>query len=278
MHTDQIMQLALDMAGLTEIPEDTQVYVPGEITKALVCIDADAGLLSIARDLRFDGVIVHHPQGDDAMLNLHLIMNRQLQTLRKAGVPEDEAREALRPRQFGVERNNHMRNWDYMPSVARLMGMPFMNVHYPCDLMMERIVDAHVQRRLGEIGSAATVQELTNILLELPEYAHARTRPAIVVGDPGAPAGKVVTAFAGGTNGGAAVVEAYWHHGAGTVMTLHMEVADILKLRQSEVKGTLVVAGHIACDSVGLNAFIRVLRASGLNLTPTGGIVPGAQG
>ncbi len=147
MHTDRIMQLALEMAGLTEIPEDTQVYVPGEITKALVCIDADTGLLNIARDLGYDGVIVHHPQGDEAMLNLHLVMNRQLQTLARAGVPEDEAREALRPRQFGVERNNHMHNWDYMPSVARLMGLPFMNVHYPCDLMMERIVDTHVQRR-----------------------------------------------------------------------------------------------------------------------------------
>ncbi|MCX6083519.1 MAG: hypothetical protein NT102_00925 [Caldiserica bacterium] len=42
------MQLALGMEGLTEVPEDTQVYVPGKITRALVC--ADAGLLSIARD------------------------------------------------------------------------------------------------------------------------------------------------------------------------------------------------------------------------------------
>jgi hypothetical protein len=203
------MQLALDMAGLTEVPEDTQVCVPGEITRALVCIDVDTGLVSIARDLAYDGFIVHHPQGDDAMLNLHLVMNRQLQTLRKEGVPEDEAREALRPRQFSVERTNHMRNWDYMPSVARLMGMPFMNVHYPCDLMMEHIVDAHVQRRLAETGPAATVQDLTDILPEIPEFAHAKTRPAVVVGDPAAPAARVVTAFAGGTNGGAAVVEAY---------------------------------------------------------------------
>jgi hypothetical protein len=37
------------MAGLTEVPEDTQVYVPGEITKALVCIDADTGLLCTTR-------------------------------------------------------------------------------------------------------------------------------------------------------------------------------------------------------------------------------------
>lgn len=276
MHTDRIMQLALEMAGLKEVPEDTQIYVPGEITRALVCIDADTGLLGIARDLGYDGVIVHHPQGDEAMLNLHLVMNRQLQTLTTAGVPEKEAREALQPRQFNVERGNHMHNWDYMPSVARLMGIPFMNVHYPCDLMMERIVDAHVQQRLADTGPGATVQDLTNILLELPEYAHAKTRPAVVVGDPDALAGKVVTAFAGGTNGGAAVVEAYWRHGVGTVMTLHMEVTDILRLRQSEVKGTLVVAGHMACDSVGLNALIRILRANGLDLTAMGGIVPGA--
>ena len=276
MHTDRIMQLALEMAGLIEVPEDTQVYVPGRITKALVCIDADTGLLQIARELGYDGVIVHHPQGDEAMLGLHLVMNRQIRTLMRAGVPEDVAREALKPRQFSVERNNHMRNWDYMPSVARLMGMPFMNVHYPCDLMMERIVDGYVQARLAETGPSTTVQQLTDILLEIPEYAHAKTRPAIVVGDPSSPAGRVVTAFAGGTNGGAAVVETYWRYGVGTVMTLHMEVADILKLRQSDIQGNLIVAGHMACDSVGLNALVHVLRTNGLDLTAMGGIVPGA--
>jgi putative NIF3 family GTP cyclohydrolase 1 type 2 len=273
MHTDRIMQLALEMAGLDAVPEDTQVYVPGEMTRALVCIDADTGLLTIARELGYDGVIVHHPQGDEAMLGLHVVMERQMQTLMRAGVPEEEARQALQSRQFGVEHNNHMRNWDYMPSVARLMGIPFMNIHYPCDLMMERIVDAHVQRRLVETGPAATVHDLTDILLELPEYVHAKTLPAIVAGDPADRAGKVVTAFAGGTNGGAAVVEAYWRHGVNTVMTLHMEVADIVKLRQSDVKGTLVVAGHIASDSVGVNALVQVLRAGGLDVTPMGGVV-----
>jgi len=47
MHTDRILHLALKMAGLDTVPEETQVYVPGEITKALVCIDADTGLLQI---------------------------------------------------------------------------------------------------------------------------------------------------------------------------------------------------------------------------------------
>ena len=188
----------------------------------------------------------------------------------------DATRLALEPRQFSVEHNNHMRNWDYMPSIARLMGMPLINIHYPCDLMMERIVDAHVQRRLVESGPGTTVGQLTDILLELPEYAHAKTRPAVVTGSPDWPAGTVVTAFAGGTNGGAAVVEAYWRHGVTTVMTLHMEVADILKLRALPHPGTLIVAGHIASDSVGLNALIRVLRAHGLELTPVGGIVTGS--
>ena len=276
MHTDEIMQLALAMAGLSTIPEDSQVYVPGDITRALVTIDADTGLLSIARSLGYDGVIVHHPQGDDAMMGLHLVMNRQLQTMTRAGIPENEARIALEPRQFSVEHTNHMRNWDYMPSVARLMGMPLMNIHYPCDLMMERIVDAHVQGRLAESGPATTVGQLTDMLLELPEYAHAKTRPAVVTGSMDWLAGNVVTAFAGGTNGGAAVVEAYWRHGVNTVMTLHMEVADIQKLRALPHPGTLIVAGHIASDSVGLNALVRVLRAHGLELTAMGGIVAGS--
>ena len=47
MYTDRILHLALKMAGLDTVPEETHVYVPGEITKALVCIDADTGLLQI---------------------------------------------------------------------------------------------------------------------------------------------------------------------------------------------------------------------------------------
>ena len=47
MHTDRILHLALKMAGLGTVPEEAQVYVAGEITKALVCIDADTGLLQI---------------------------------------------------------------------------------------------------------------------------------------------------------------------------------------------------------------------------------------
>ena len=49
MNTDQLMALALEMAGLTEIPGDSAIYHPGDgIKKLMLGIDIKAPELKIA--------------------------------------------------------------------------------------------------------------------------------------------------------------------------------------------------------------------------------------
>jgi len=268
--TEQIMNLALEMAGLSEIPHDSQIYVHGEnIKKVLLTIDADTGVLWAAKNMGYDAVIAHHPAGMNATVELYKVIEEQIETLVEHGVSINEAQSAIRKRQEEMMLRAHISNWKHLVDFAKLINMPFMNVHYPCDFMMEKLVEEHLERNISNKRNLR-ISELIDILRKMPEYKNAVTKPLIVVGSPSNFVGKLCVAFAGGTNGGANVIKAYWRNGVGTVLVLHMNLSDIYELRRENLQGNLIVAGHIVSDSVGLNEFARVLERNGLEVTKLG--------
>ncbi|MDI3472345.1 MAG: hypothetical protein PWQ20_798 [Thermotogaceae bacterium] len=270
MTTEQIMNIALEMAGLTEIPHDSQIYVHGEnIKKVLLTIDADTGILKTAKEMGFDAVIAHHPAGMSATVELYRVIERQIETMMEHGVPLEEAKIAIKKRQEEMLYRAHMSNWKHLIDFAKLLNIPFMNVHYPCDFMMEKLVEEHLRGKISKIEDLK-VEELINVLCEMPEYGNAVTKPLVAVGNPGNIVGKLCVAFAGGTNGGANVIKSYWKNGVDTVMVLHMNLSDVYELRRESAPKNLIIAGHIASDSVGLNEFARILESKGLEVVKLG--------
>ena len=89
--------------------------------------------------------------------------------------------------------------WTGGPSVARLLGMPYLGLHTPADLLGERMVEAKVDE-VYEANDNPTVQEILDNLMTIREYAQAPEgqRPAIWVGEKDSYAGKTVVDFAGG--------------------------------------------------------------------------------
>ena len=58
MNTDRLMTLALEMAGLTDIPGDSAIYHPGDgIKKVMFGIDIKSPELKIAVDMGFDAAV-----------------------------------------------------------------------------------------------------------------------------------------------------------------------------------------------------------------------------
>jgi putative NIF3 family GTP cyclohydrolase 1 type 2 len=91
MNTKEIMKLALNIAKLKEIPEDSAIYVSGEnIHKALFGIDAGVPELLLAKQLGYDAVIAHHPQGGTANVNFHEVFKRHIPQMTDAGIPLKE--------------------------------------------------------------------------------------------------------------------------------------------------------------------------------------------
>lgn len=270
MNTQEIMDLALEMANLKEVPADSGIIYPGQnIKKVAFGVDMEAVEMLIARELAVDLVITHHPVGGSPRLNLFKVMENQVSRMVQAGVPINKAQKALSDQKGKVERSLHVTNYDRAVTAAKLLKMPFMGIHTPADLLTERKVQAHLESALG---GDATLADVVNALGQLPEYKNALTKPEIRVGGPDDYAGKVFVVMAGGTNGGVNVARAYYEAGIGTLVCMHMP-EDVIKAVREQNIGNVVVAGHMASDSIGINMIIQALEGRGLEFIRMSGVV-----
>lgn len=267
MNTRELMQLAMDMVGQTEIPPDSAIYVEGEgIRRILAGVDIGVPELMLAQQMGYDCVLAHHPQ--TACLSFPRILDLHVDLMMKHGVPEDEARRAVANLKEANALSRQASNYDHTVSVARLLKMPFLNIHNPLDELGRRRMQEAVDRHLGP---GSTLQDVVTALLTIPELKSAPTRPVIAVGRPDGPAGKVVVAHGAGTNGGYEVASAYFRHGVNTVIYIHCDFGAVQRLR-AENKGNLIISGHIASDLVGIMPYIEELRRRGLEVTGISGI------
>jgi putative NIF3 family GTP cyclohydrolase 1 type 2 len=270
MNTEEIMELSLKLAGLKEVPEDSAIYVSGnKIRKALFGIDAGASELLLAKQLGCDAVIAHHPVGGTAAINFHQVFKRHIQQMVSAGVPTEEAEKAVTKKLEQLEVEAHTRNYAHAIDVARLLKMPYMNIHTPLDEVGRKIMTEKINSR---IKKDSKVQEVVSALKELGEFKNAVTEIKIRLGKPENPAGKVVVSHGAGTNGGYEIAKTYFKHGIGTVVYIHIGAGDLEKLKADGV-GNLIVTGHIASDSVGINPFIKELNKRNISVTSIG-VVP----
>jgi hypothetical protein len=266
------MQLALKIAELKEIPEDSAIYRSGKnISKVLFGIDAGVPELLLAKQSGYDAVIAHHPQGGTAIVNFHEVFKRHAQQMTEAGVPLKEAENAVRKKLEELEIDGHTRNYGHAVDVAKLLKMPYMNIHTPLDEVGRRIMAHQIKNRTGK---NATVQDVVDALSALPEFKNSVTKIKIRLGKAKNSAGKVVVSHGAGTNGGYEVAKTYFKHGIGTVVYIHVGVGDLAKLKMEQQAGNLIITGHVASDSVGINPFIYELEKRGVSVT-TIGIIPG---
>ncbi len=267
MDTEEIMDLSLKLAGLRSIPEDSAIYVEGEdIGKVLFCIDAGVSELWLAKKLGYDAVIAHHPIGGTAVLNFPQVFRRHIQQMVEAGVPVEKAEEAVSRKFEQLKVEAQTRNYAHVVDFAKLLKMPFMNIHTPLDeIGRKRMVD----KINTKVKENSRVREVVSAFMEFPEFRHALTKIEICLGKAENMAGRVVVSHAAGTNGGYEIAKIYFEHGVGTVIYIHISAADLEKLK-AEGKGNLIVTGHIASDSLGINPFIHELEKMGVSVTRIG--------
>ena len=272
MTTEQIMKIALNFSGLTETPADSGVHLQGDkIHRILATIDCGVDDLLLARVLRCDAVITHHPEWT-ASLHGWTLISRQIDQMVECGVPVAKAEAAIQRRMQSVELNTHPRNYGRVLQAAKLLNLAFLNVHLPCDIISRRIISEQMAR-FQDPESRATVADVIAVLQEIPEQTVAATEPKIRLGGPDRLAGRVAVAMAGYTNGGVDVLRAYFEAGVGTVLMMHFPEADLKEAREQRLAGNLVITGHMASDSIGINVYLDELERRGLDVIRAGGLV-----
>lgn len=272
MNTKDIMEIGLKAAGLEKAPHDTIIMVPGEnIKKVLIGIDMSTPELILAKDLGYDCVVSHHPQGGTASTEFSKVMDVQIEKMVEYGVPINKAQKALRKKQASIDLSSHVGNYDRSVSAAELLEMPYLNIHLPADLIGERFVQEYLENEFDN-KPKTTLQDIVDSLNELSVYKDALASPVIRVGGPKDYAGKIVVLFAGGTNGGTDVYKSYFDAGVGTIICMHVP-EDVKKAVAEQNIGNVIVAGHMASDTIGLNEIIKAFEQNGLEVTKMSGIL-----
>jgi len=265
-------QAEFDVEKLTNPYSDSRVLnnTEKQVKKVLVGVDMEVGELLLADKLGdIDLVIAHHPEGA-ALADLHSVMDLQAEVLAQYGVPINIAESVLKPRISEVSRGvspiNHHRSVD----AAKILNMGFMCLHTPCDNMGANFLFKLLNKKNPE-----TVGEVLDMLKEIPEFKEAVKRksgPILFTGSPENMAGKiVVTEFTGGTSGSKEIYEKMAQAGIGTIIGMHM--GEEHRKEAEKYHLNVVIAGHMASDSLGINLFLDELEKKGVKVVPTSGLI-----
>ena len=273
MDTAEIMAAALELAGLAEVPADSAVHIPGsDLRRGLFGVDVEVGEILYAREAGYDVVIAHHPVGDGgASVQFTDVIWRQVEQMKEEGIAEPVARAAVAERVATVHRRRHLLNHNRVLDTARLIGLPLLNIHLPPDIVARRFLQDLVR---GATGPETTVAELLDTLGEVPEMKASLVKPEAWIGDPENRVGRATVAMAGGTNGGYPVFRTYYEAGVNTILAMHIDEADFLRLRaEAREDWNFVVTGHMPSDSIGINRLIWALEDRGLECARTSGVI-----
>jgi len=271
--TDDLMQLGLELAGWARIPSDCGIYYPGTaIKRLLVGLDIGPGDLLLARQMGFDAVLAHHFDGCEAVLTAWQLYRRHVELMMAMGVPHLAAEAAVDERVEELRLLAHTVNYNRTSGAARLLRMPFLNIHSPLDELGRRMMQEAVDDLLRTEPDVTVAEVAAHLNASLREFQLAPTRIAIRHGDPDAPARRVVVAHGALTNGGADVARTYYEHGVDTVIYIHIAPPEVRKLHRLG-RGHLIITGHVASDSLGINAYLAEVERRGIEVVRLNGIV-----
>lgn len=144
-----------------------------------------------------------------------------------------------------------------------------MNIHTPADNLVARFLKDIIESKEIE-----TIEDLINLLKEIPEYKEAirnGSGPKVISGKMDNRCGKIaITEITGGTEGSPKLMEALSATGVGTIVAMHASEDHRKEAEASHIN--IVIAGHISSDSLGMNLFLDELEKKGIEIIPFSGL------
>ena len=269
---------AFDTDSLNNPYSDTRILYGDpdkEIRTVMVGIDMEGPELLLADRLNQTGrrsidlVLAHHPEGL-AWAKLYDVMGLQANMLNKFGIPLNIGEGFLKERSAEVARSlapaNHFRSID----IARLLDIPFMCIHTAADNHV-----ADYLQKVFDKGKPKKLSQVVQILKRIPEYADGLKKgagPKILIGDPDKDAGKIFVDMTGGTEGPKKIYPRLSQAGVGTIVGMHMSEDHFKYAKDEHIN--VVIAGHIASDTLGMNLLLDELEKAGrLDIVPCSGFI-----
>ena len=207
INTDEIMRIALDLAGYRSVPADSAIHVNGSrINKVFVTIDITLAELIFAKNIGCDAVVTHHPIGSSA-LNFYKVFDRHIDYMVENGIPKESACCAVMSLKERARIKAHAHIYKQIVDEAKLLRMPLVNIHQPCDEIMRKIIYETIIS-----GKTEFVSQIIDSIANIPEFSRAETKIMVCHGDREAKAGRWALVVAAGTNGGFHIAKEYYKH------------------------------------------------------------------
>ena len=244
-----------------------------EIEKLMWGIDIGTGEVLLADRLRekgerISGIVGHHPLGT-SRTPFPEVMWAQTAMYTDAGVSVNVAEGLMGPRVAEVIRNVLPVNYNQAVDAARLLNMPIMNIHSPADNCVQRFMEDGIEKE-----NPRRLKDIIDWLMSIPEFrisSRYNSPPKIVVGDGKNSAGKVIAKMTGGTSGPKEIYEKLSQAGVGTVIGMHFPENHIEEARKHHIN--MIVSGHMASDSVGVNLIADEWEKKGIEVVPCSGLI-----
>lgn len=270
MTTQEMMDIALEAAGLDKMPEDSGITVEGMgIKKVLMGVDMDTAELLLANELGYDCVVTHHPRFPN--VNVLDLLDTHIRKLEALGVPRNKGKKLLEDRKTELDYNQHVSNWRRTESAAKLLNIPFMSIHTPADIIGEGLVQEFLDNKFNG-KPETTVGDVAEALMEIDEYRNSARKPIIRVGSKKDYAGRIYVLMSGLTSPGRKILKEYFEAGVGTLVMMHIPEKDAKEIKEQSI-GNVLIAGHMSSDSLGLNKIASLWAKHGVETTMMSGIV-----
>ncbi|MFH0852286.1 MAG: NGG1p interacting factor NIF3 [bacterium] len=264
-------QAEFDKERLANPYMDSGIWVDDAkpVKKALAGIDIGTDEILLARELNISAVISHHPLGKGLAM-LDEVMHLQAEVLALYGIPINIAESLLKVRISEVARGVHPVNHYRAINAAQLLKINLMNVHTPADNMVASFLKKEVERKKPEY-----LDEVVEIIKNIEEYKRAAklgTPVKLFAGSKENRAGKIAfTEITGGTEGSKDIYRKMANAGVGTIVAMHLSEEHRKNAEAAHIN--VVVAPHIASDSLGMNLFLDEIEKKGIEIIPCSGLI-----
>lgn len=268
--TERLLTLALELAGWESVPADSGVGNSGKaINSIFFGLEVGAAELLIARQLGYHAVVACQPVGMSGAS--WEVYRRHAEFLTQLGMAQSEAEAVVAPRIERLLLAAAHEYTEHLVSIARLLDTPFVTIHSPLQEAGRQRIQSVADELTGQYPDA-TLANLRDGLLGLPEFVAAPQALVPVLGDWSASAGRIFVAHGAYAPPDARVAAAYLAH-VDTLLCADIAPEDAEALRASGIRGNVLVMGRAATESAGVASYVTHLRAQGLEVTPTAGIL-----
>lgn len=261
-----------DKERLTNPYSDTRILnkTKKPIKKILTGIDMEVSELLLAERLGgVDLVLAHHPRGL-GLTGLDDVMKLQADVLNLYGVPINIAESLVHLRRGEVSRSISSANHNRVVDAAKLLRTGYMCMHTPADNCVASFLNKLIKKKKPEY-----VEDLLDLLKTVPEYQQAMkigAGPRLFAGKETNHCGKIaLTEITGGTEGSSKIYEKMSQAGIGTVVAMHMSEKNRKEAEKAHIN--VVIAGHIASDSIGMNLILDELAKKKIEIIPCSGLI-----